>query len=176
MALKVHGDGFVEIKTAADATKALVAFKNLKGEIDELKEESGLNDLEKDAMAYKVAVQNYMVDNDLEQIVVKDQGFHGTLVKGFASSHWIGTDADLTGDEPEHVESLQSIIESKFNNSVTTKGSKARKVWLRITKRTVDQEAIEEVVREGTLVINEISPAFIEKPRAPYLRIFDDNG
>jgi len=172
MALKVHEDGFVEIKTQKDAVAALEAFRNLKTEIDEVRKESGLDELERDAAAYKAAAQNFMIDKDLEQ--VQGDGWHGTLVKGHGSSRWITTDEDLTGDEPDRCESLVSIIEKKFKSKITSKGSKARRVWLKITKRVLDVEAVEDAVNRGTFTVDEISPAFIETPRAPYLRIFED--
>jgi hypothetical protein len=170
--MKVHENGFVEIKSKKDAEKALEAFHNLKAEIDDLKEESGLDELEKDAMAYKAAVQAYMVTNDLEHL--QGDGYHGTLVKGAGSSRWIGDESDMTGDEPARVVPLVEILEKKFKSSIATKGSKARKVWMKITKRVVDPEAIEELVAEGTLDVDEISPAWIETTRAPYLRVFED--
>jgi hypothetical protein len=172
MALKVLDNGYVEIKTQKDALAALQAFRDLKSEIDQVKEESGLNELEKDAMAYKAAVQNFMISKELDQL--QGDGFHGTLVKGHGSSRWITDEGDLTGDEADHAMSLRVIIEEKFGEKVTKPKSKARRLWLKITKRIADTDAIEEAVNDGELTVDEIAPAFVEKDRAPYLRIFSD--
>lgn len=171
--MKVHDNGFIEIKNEKDAVKALVAVQNLKKEIDDLRQEHGIIDLENDAVAYKAAVQNYMIEHELEQI--QGDGFHGTLVKGTSSSRWITTDDDLTGDEPnEAAMSLQEIIEKKFKSKISAKGSKARKVWMKITRRIADPEALEEAVNGKTLTVDEIAPAFVQVERKPYLRIFED--
>src|SRR5215831_6612071 len=171
MALKVLDNGHVEIKTQKDALEALRRFRDLKTEIDELKAEVGLDDLEKDAMAYKAAAQNFMIGKDIEQL--QGDGWHATLVKGHGSSRWVTDDDDLDGTEGDRVVPLKTIIEKKFKGSVKVKG-KARSVWMKITKRVADHEGIEDAVSAGDLTVDEISPAFVEKERAPYLRLFDD--
>ena len=172
MGMKVHDNGFVEIVTEADALEALEAYHNLKAEIDALKEESGLNDLEKDAMAYKAATQKWMVEMGVDHLPA--DGYHGTLVRSAGNSRWITDEDDLTGDEPDRIMTLQDCIEKKFKSSIKTKGSKARKVWMKITRRVADPAAIEEAVNEKVLDVDDISPAWVETTRAPYLRVFED--
>lgn len=172
MAVKVQKNGFIEIKTEEDALEALTRFRNLKAEIDEVRADSGLDELEKDAVAYKAATEAFMVQARLKHI--QGDGFHGTLVEGTGSSQWIATDDDLKVGTPKRCKSLQSIIEKKFKSSIGEKGSKARKMWMRITKRVLDPEAIEELVNEGVLDVDEISPAWYEVPRKPYLRLYED--
>lgn len=172
MALKVTKDGWVVIKSKKDAAEALEAFQQMKAELDELREEHGITDLEKDLVTYKTAVQTWMVETGVEQ--VQCRGFHATLVKGFYGSRWIATDDDITEGDPAGAASLQSIIEKKFKSKVTEKGSKARKVWMKITRRVVDHDKVEELVQAGTLNVDEIAPAWSEKEKAPYLRLFED--
>src|SRR5580765_1218084 len=126
MALKVHDNGFVEIKTEKDALEALVRFRNLKAEIDEVRRENELDEMEKDAAAYKAAAQEFLVRSNTDHI--QGDGWHGTIVKGAGASHWIATDDELTTDAPKRCKSLQSIIEKKFKGSVKQKGSEARKL------------------------------------------------
>src|SRR5262252_3852284 len=171
MALKVLDNGYVEIKTQKQALEALQRFRDLKAEIDEVKKESGLDELEADAMAYKAAAQNFMIGKDIEQL--QGDGWHATLVKGHGSSRWITYGDDLDGTEGDRVVPLKNIIEKKFGGSIKRKGA-ARRVWLMITKRIADTEGIEEAVAAGEITVDEISPAFVEKDRAPYLRLFDD--
>lgn len=170
--MKVHDNGYIEIKTAKDAKKALEAAKNLQDEIAAVKAESGLDELEKDLTAYKAALRDFMMAAEIEH--VEGDGFHGTLVKGSGGSRWITDDDDMDETTPDRCKSLKTIIEEKFDERVKTKGSKARKVWLKVTKRIADPEAIEEAVNEKLLDVDEISPAWVELQRKPYLRIFED--
>lgn len=170
--MKVHDNGYIEITTDEDAIEALQNAKNLQNEIEEVKAESGLDELEKDLTAYKAALRDFMIRTNIEHI--PGDGFHGTLVKGSSGSRWITTDDDISENDPERVMSLQACIEKKFKSKVSEKGSKARKVWLKITKRVADPEAIEEAVNEKVLKVEDISPAWVELTRAPYLRIFED--
>ena len=172
MALKILNSGYIEIKTKKDAVEALTRFHNLKAEIDAVKEESGLNELEKDATAYKAALQSFMTDKELDSL--QGEGFHGTLVKSFGDPRWIADVNDLSGDEATTVVPLAEVIEAKFKSKIATKGSQARKVWMKMTKRVIDPEAIDDLVNDGTLDADEISSSFVEAPRQPYLRVFND--
>ena len=171
MALKVTEDGFIVIKSKKDAKAALTKFQNLKQERDELYEESGMKDMEEELVSLKAAVTKFMADNEVEQI--QCEGFHATLITGYHGGHWVATPDELA-DEPEGINALSSIIEKKFKSKISDKGSKARKVWLRITKRVVDHEAVEAAVADGTLKVKEIAPAWSEKEKAPYVRVFED--
>ncbi len=170
MALKVHDNGFVEIKTKKDAEEALKRFRDLKIEIDETKADSGLVELEQDAMAYKAGLQNYMIRHKVEQM--QGRGFHGTLVKGAKSKRWIATDSDLTGEEPKGTLSLKAIVEKKLGD-VTKKGP-GRRLWRKITKSIVDIEGLEEAVDSELLTTEEIAPAYIETEGTPYLRVYEE--
>jgi len=172
MALTVTDDGFIVIKSQDDAKKALQKFQTLKAERDELYEEHGIKDMDEELVALKAAVTKFMADNKVEQIECK--GFHGTLVKGYHGGHWLATDDDISPGDHKTAKSLQAIIEKKFKSKISVKGSKARKVWMKITKRVVDHEAVEAAVADGTLNVKEIAPAWSEKEKAPYLRIFQD--
>lgn len=178
MALKVHDNGFIEIRTKKDAAQALQAFQALKVERDELYEESGLKDMEADLVAYKKAVENFMVEKEIDQL--QCDGFHGTLVKGFHGGHWLTTPDDVEAEADKLValeretQDLQTIIEEKFGASVKAKGSKARKLWMKITRRVVDKDALERVIANGDLTVKDVTPAWIEWEKAPYLRVFED--
>jgi hypothetical protein len=174
--MKVHENGFIEITNAKDAKEALQSAKNLQDEIAEVKAESGLDELEKDLTAYKAALRDFMVRSDIEH--VEGDGFHGTLVKGSGGSRWITDEDDRADLDPARCRPLKSIIMEKFGvNTLKGKHPKvqeARKLFNRITKRVADPEAIEEAVNEKLLDVDEISPAWVEIQRAPYLRIFED--
>jgi hypothetical protein len=170
--LKVHENGFIEISSEEAATEALSRFRNLKAEIEEVRKESGLADLEKDAVAYSAAVRDFMIKHALDQL--QGDGFHGTLVKGFMEARWVTDERDLSGDEPAYVETLQVLIERKCKSKISKPGSKARKLWLSLTRRVADPQLIEDAVGRGDVVVDEISAAWYERPRQPYLRVYED--
>ena len=172
MALKVQDNGFVEITTEDDALEALNRFRELKEAIDEVREENGLAEMEKDAAAYKAAAQEFLVRSNTDHI--QGEGWHGTVVRGAGTSHWIETEDDMPETTDRDVVPLRTIIEEKCKSEISEKGSKARKLWMKMTKRVLDTDAIEELVKEGKLDVDEISPAWFETQRAPYLRIFED--
>lgn len=172
MGLKVHDNGFVEITNEEDALEALNRFRELQEAIKEIREENDMDAMEKDAVAYKAAAQEFMLRTDQEHI--EGDGWHGTIVKGSGTSHWIETEDDIPENARDDVDSLDAIIERKCESLISEKGSKARKLWMKMTKRVVDPVAIEELVNEGKLDVDEIAPAWYETPRAPYLRIFED--
>ena len=102
--------------------------------------------------------------------------FHATLIEQFYDQRYIATDDEIPGNLPEgrEVVSFQSMIEKKFKSSVKTKGSKARKIWLRATKRALDKEAVEQLVAEDVISISELAQCFIEKAKTPFIRVFED--
>lgn len=168
----MHENGFVEIKTQKDALEALKRFRELKEGIEEIRAENDLDAMEKDAAAYKVAAQGFMLRSNIDSI--QGDGWHGTVVRSSGTSHWIETEDDIPENARDDVESLDTIIERKTKSKISEKGSKARKLWMKMTKRVLDPEAIEELVQEGKLKVDEIAPAWYETQRAPYLRIWDD--
>lgn len=153
MALTVRDDGTIVIKTDTDAANALKMFRELKAERDAIFEEAGLADIEKDLVSYKAAVTNYMIAKKKKSI--PGSGYHGTLVEGF-DGRW-----DMV--------KLRRILKKKEN---------FKEIWNTITTRTLDAEKLNEAVEEGMIKAKEIQAAWVEVPRRPYLRLFEesDNG
>jgi hypothetical protein len=178
MALKVTPDGVYVIKTEEDAKKALRMFEARKAEILELREESGLDELDKEAISLKAAVRDWMIDKGTDKLIFED-GKHATVVRQHYGARWIGDEDDIDPDvkklagERELIP-LRTIIEKKFESSIKEKGTKARRIWRKITKTVIDHEAMQELVSEGVFSVDEVSPAFVEQEKAPYLRIFED--
>lgn len=172
MGLEILDNGYIKIGTKKDAIQALENLRDLKAELVEVKAEAGIDDLEKDIVAYSAGIRDFMVGKNIDQL--QGEGFHGTLVKGSGGTRWITTDDDLSGDEIGTVQSLQTIIEKKFKSGIDEKGSKARKVWMKITKRVLDKEALDVAVDAGILKTEDVASAMVEISRAPYVRIFSD--
>lgn len=178
MALKRAANGTYSVTSLKQAKEALQLHQSLKDEIEEIRKANELPEMEMDAAELKKAVTYWAIHNRVERIDF-DSGFHATLIEQFMDSHFILEDDDLPDPESGYqsagkVVPLKTILEKKFKSKVTDKGSKARKVWLRITKRVVDNEALDAVVAEGVLNVDDVKAAFVQKPKAPYLRIFED--
>jgi len=175
MALKAAANGTYNVKNLKEAKEAMNLFQAVKGEIEEIREANGLPELELEATELKKAVTRWAVATQTDRIDF-DKGFHATLVQQFYDAQYIGTDADMPDSLPEgrEVITLQAIIEKKFKSKIKTTGSKARKAWFAVTKRVVDKEAIDQAVASGLLTVDEIAPSFVEKQKAPYLRVFEE--
>jgi F0F1-type ATP synthase alpha subunit len=174
MALKAAKNGQYEIKNEKQAVEALTLFQVRKAKAEALRIRHGIADMEKDCVELKKAVTAFAVSSDADRIDfdVDGKDFHATLVKQFHGAMFVATDEDIPDEFPD-AKSLKSIIEEKFDGSIKEKG-KARKVWNKITRRIADRSLIDQAVAEGLLTVDEIAPSFIEREKAPYLRIFEE--
>lgn len=154
------------VKSKAQAKAALLLMEELKNDIATLKREHGIDELEQDAVELKKAAEGYMVAKEVDEIQL-DNGNYAKLIRGGYDRHWVLNDSEIPENAPG-VKSLRSILKKKFGTS--TAGY--RDAMRRITKRIPDAEKIEEAVSEGLLTEKEIAPAFVEKERKPYLRLY----
>lgn len=171
MALKLLTNGQYVVKTKKQAVEALQMMETLKGEIAALRKEHGLDELEQDAVELKKAATRYLVENGVERLDFTHDvvNMHGTLVAGF-DKKWLLTNEDLqSAGQPTGAKSLRSILRKKFSDPADFK-----RVWARVTKRVVNPEGIDELVSEGAIDEDDVAPALVEKPRTPYLRIYED--
>jgi hypothetical protein len=142
----------------------------MKDEIDEIKKESGIDEMELDCVELKRAVTAFMVENSLDRLNFK-KGFHGTLVRATYGATWIGERSQLTDDAPGYAVPLKELLTKKFKRSP----DKAKKMWLRLTTRIPDPIKIEEAIAEGVITVQDVAPAWWEKDKSPYLRIFSSD-
>lgn len=161
------------ITSLKQAQNALEKHRKLKVEIEELLKKSGIAKKIKEADALKKEATVWAIENDADQIEL--DGAHATLVRQMYGGRWIAEDSDVQEDDPGTVRSLYAVIEEKFGDRIDAKGSKARKAWHKITRRIVDPLLIDVAVADGVFKQDEIADAFVEKEKAPYLRLFDDN-
>jgi len=175
MALKPAANGEYNVRNLKEAKEALQLMQTIKEELDEIRAANGVAELEQDSTELKKAATRWAVASGTERIDF-DKGFHATLIQQFHGAEYIATDDDVPDELPEGrtVVSLQTIIEKKFKSKVAAKGSKARKVWFQITKRVVDRAAIDQAVADGLFTVDDVAPSFVEKQKAPYLRVFEE--
>jgi len=175
MALKPAANGTYNVRNLKEAKEALQLMKAISEEIQEIREEHGIMQLESDATELKKAATRWAVSSKTERIDF-DAGFHATLISQSYDPRYIATDEDMPDELPEgrKIIPLQTIIEKKFKSKVSKPGSKAREVWFQITKRVIDREAVDQAVADGVFKVDDIAPSFVEKQKAPYLRVFEE--
>lgn len=155
------------------AEKLLNQRVSLEAEIAEKKKKAGITALETKLEKVKESLTEVMTEYEIEQ--VEGEGYHATLIRQSYGAFFLATDEDANeADVPtdRNLSSMRTIIREKFGPY--KKGSKSSHIWKRITKSVVIPDAVEEVVSEGLLTVDEISPAFIEKVKKPYARVFKD--
>lgn len=160
------------ITTLKQAQTALTQHRALLAEIAFIERREKLDAKRKKAAKLKDEVTVWAVESETDTIELENA--HATLVRQSYGSRWVSTEDDQEDGDPAYVVPLSVLLERKFGDSVGTKGSKARKVWMRLTKRIADFKLIEAAVSEGLVAIDDISSAFVQKDKKPYLRVFDD--
>jgi hypothetical protein len=167
MAIKKNVNGTYTIRSAAQAAEALERMKVLQKEIDDIQRKSGVMDMMIEASELKKGATRWAVESGTE-VVPLDHGY-ARMRRDKYDGRWIASDSDMDG-APDDARSLYSIICEKFKKMPVRR----KKVWLRVTKRVVDPEALQEVVSEGYLTLHEIQSAFYEKTKEPYLRLYEE--
>ena len=165
-----------EVTSFEKARDALKAIQSRKDKIESLMTQHSIYKMQAEIEALKEAATAWAVESETERIdfQIGKKHFHATLVEQAYGSQFIGTEDDMPADASSDAKPLSEILAEKFGGSIDKKGSLARKVWLRVTKRVVDKEAVEELVAEKALTVDELAPCFYEKQKKPYLRIFTD--
>jgi hypothetical protein len=167
MGVKANDNYTYTVKTKADAVKALRMMKERSEEAQELMSEHGITELMQEATELKKAATAFCVAKGITQLDLGDS--YASLREDAYDRRWIATSKDMSelDAKPSGAVPLMTILKRSFGKE----GWKP--VWMRITKRVVDPDALQEAVDEGLLNEDEIAPAFVEKTKAPYLRIYD---
>jgi hypothetical protein len=160
------------VKTKADAVKALKMMQERSEEAQELMREHGISELMQEATELKKAATAFCVAKGIDKLDLGDS--YAALREDGYDRRWVARKTDL-GDlgNPEGAIPLYDILKSKFLRGKKKQPSKFKEIWNRITKRVVDPDALQEVIDEGLLDEDEIAAAFVEKKKAPYLRIYE---
>jgi len=158
MALKPLKNGQYKITTRAQAKEALQLMLEKEQAVSELEEKHGIKEMKQDAVELKKAATAYMDEKDITAL--EFPGKVAKLIRG-VDEIWINTREDLRRiPAAAGARTLRSIL--------------SREMWMQITKRVVDPEKLDDAVARGDISEDEISDALYEKPRAAYVRVFDD--
>lgn len=171
MAIRRNENGTYTVTSKKQAVEAIEAMTALQESIDELLQEHGITEMMEDATELKKAATNYCVSKKVETLPLS--AGHATLITASYDRRVVATqaEADLINESSvdRKIVPLRKILAKKFRDK-----KQLKEIWNRVTVRVVNVPALEEVVQEGILDVDEISPAYHEKQKAPYLRIFKD--
>jgi len=151
--------------TEAKALKTLERLVELQDKLEEKKRKAGITQMESEIDTLKATITNFMSESEEERLYTPD-GHYAALVKATYDAHFVGTEDEIPEGIDRKITPLKEIIEKKFPANT------ARVIWQRVTRRVVVTELVEETVAEGLLTVNEISPAFVEKSKKPYIRTY----
>lgn len=160
MALKRRRNGTFEVKTKAQAVEALQQMTELEEAVKEISKETGIDEMMLDAVELKKAATAYLAEKNIKALEIPKASKVAKLIEG-SEGQWIGTKADMPTDAPAGVSPLKALV--------------PKEMWRRITRRVVDPQKVQAAINAGDLIEDEISDAFYEKPRAAYVRLYDDN-
>jgi len=167
VALARKANGEYVLKSRQELVRALRMMQGLKLEIAQWKKENGIDEMEQDAVELKKAAERYMTSKGLDEIQLEGTSY-AKLIRAGYDRRWILLDKDMPDEAHPSAMSLRRILKRHFSTD------EFKAVWARVSKRVADPEGIQEVVDEGLITENEIAPAFIEKERRPFLRIYGE--
>jgi hypothetical protein len=145
------------IKTKADAISALEVSTELKEAAEALMQEHGITEMLETAETLKKKATEYAASKGIKKLDLPD-GRWGTLITSVHERVWVGTKADMPENAGAEVKPLKSLV--------------PKEVWMKITKRVPDPEKIDAAVSEGLVTHDQIAPAYFEKMKAPFIRVF----
>lgn len=157
-----------KISSFEEARQALRKMRDLNVEVKALMEEHGITAKMEQAAELKSAATNWAVETDTERIDL-GKGVYGRLRRDKYGGTWIATTDDLE-NAPSSAVPLFEILKLKFKR----KPQSLEHVWNLVTKRSVDPDALQKAINDGTLTTDEIAPAFYEKEKSPFIIIYGD--
>ena len=160
MALKRYKNGTFEITSLKQVREAYKRMQEYSKAVQELEKEHNIDELRQDATNLKLSADSFLIKSNKDHLEIPEIGKRATVVRGHDGS-WVETKADLNAASTA-TKSLRSIV--------------GKEIWLKITKRVVDPDKLAEAVATGLVDEDEISAAYDERPRKPYVRLYDDEG
>lgn len=168
MKLKKNKNGTFTVSSSKELSAAWNEHLSIEQTIAGLMRKHGITDLMVTSTELKKAVTKYQVAKKIDRVDFSD-GRYAKLVAGGYDKRFIATDEELeSGDFPKGAKSLEAILAKKFAD----KPNRLKKIWKRIAKTTIDKTALDAVIAEGLLKIEDVEAAYVEKPKAPYVRVY----
>lgn len=145
------------MRSKVQAAEALAKAESLKAQAQELMEDHGITAMLSTADELKKEVTKFCASKGIEQLDL-DDGRYGKLIQGVQERIWVGTKDDIPAGMRDKVKPLKSLV--------------PKEIWMKLTRRVPDPEKIQDAVAEGLVTLKQIEPCYVEKYRAPYIRVF----
>lgn len=162
-----------KITTKAEAESAVEKLHELQTELAALRKEHGIVKLENEIDRHKSAIVAFAVKNKMKTIPA--DGVYANIVEQTFDKRVIATDEELaevmetiSPEDDRERTSLYRIIFGKFNQKM------ALSVWNACTRPVVHMPGLDDAVASGLLTVDEIQPAYHERKKAPYVRLYGE--
>lgn len=147
----------------------LSSYESLTAEANALMAKHGITEMLAEAADAKKKATELVVSAKLSTVPMPD-GTRYDLRRDSYNKQIVGDDEELAAvKSPAAVIPLKTIIKAKYG-----KGGKNKlpwtEIWKMVTTRRVDVAKLEDAVKKGILVVDEIQPAYYQDYKAPYLR------
>jgi hypothetical protein len=162
--LKPNRNGTYTITSTAGLRDALTEFVDTETEIEVLMEQ--IKPLQRKAVELKKAATYFADERKIDAIPM--DGFYFRLIRRH-ERFWVGTRADMPKGAPKKAKPLKDIVAGRY----VKRGGKKVSLWNFLTRRIPDAEKINDAINEGLISEEELAPAYLERPQAPYLRKYD---
>lgn len=145
----------------------LEQVEELNSKAEKLMQKHGISEMLAEAAELKKAATALTVEAEFKSILMPS-GARYDLRQDTYNKRIIGDAEDLAGVKtPEGVIPLRKILNKKFDKKA------ALDVWRSVTTRKVDEAKLTQAVNEGTLTLDEITPAYYHDLKSPYLRRYE---
>jgi hypothetical protein len=145
------------LKSSRVAAQLLEESVELKQKAEALMAEHGITEMLAEADTLKQRATEFCVENEIERLELSN-GRYGKLIESTQERVIVGTKDEMPVNAPRTLRPLKSLV--------------SKEVWMKITKRVPDADKIEQAIGDGLLTLDDVAPAYFERMRKPYLRVF----
>jgi len=124
-------------------------------EVDKLAKKRGIDKLKHEVEESKRDLTNYMARNRMSRLDLDEAGYVN-CIQSTAEHVWILSKSEIPVDAPDGMKPLRTLL--------------SREAFMRVTKRVIDKDALDEAVADGDIDEKEIAAAHFTRMRAPYIR------
>ena|SRR3972149_1635664 len=142
-----------------EITKSLEKYFELEKEIHDLMVKHCIFELQEKQNDLRKEMTEFCVQTNINEIEIQHK--RAVLIQPMIRK-WITTVEEITVNERKKVRTLQSLVDKKLFQKLTT--------------RIADPDKIERAIQKGDITLSEIESAFVEIPKSPFLRFYDKDN
>lgn len=158
-------------QTKTDAiVKLLVEVEQLNAEAEALMQEHGIPEKLAEVAAKKKQATKLVIKANLTSVEMPDGGRYDLRQDAY-NKRVVGDDEELAEiKSPQGVIPLKTLLRKRYGLKKVNGKLLWQVMWRSVSSRRVDMDKLEQVVKDGKLTVDEISPAYSQDLKAPYLR------